>query len=521
MRPKNLAIFLLTVVTGLLCLRALAAGARASAARPELVAVLNTTPSNPLGGEIWLMDLQGRLARRITKNNYHEEHPKFSPDGSKIVFVRNMGGIANGIGLDPKHNEIFVYDLRAGKESRLTRNDAEDGHPEWSFDGKYIAFHSRRNHPQEKATLWVMEADGSHPRQITTLQSGDLSHLDPNWGPDGQWLAFVNYREADHSRFSRIEKIRLDGSQRTVISSGGKSTRASGAEKGGPLGDTNPSHSPDGAMIWSARRLDNGRIHLFAFGAGAYYPGKSEADMDWPVHPGAVERGPQFSPDGRRIVLTRSAPDAGTQTRQLVLTDPQSSFRRYLTVREDWDVWDPSWDPFAQSGVEKDSGATVVSYNASHAVGVRPLLAQNADGNSVERRSQTPGAVRLATSDARPAEGKSSTSAGYEARWQLDVSSERVLSLTFRLAGKFHSAGPAGGKSLRIQLMDWEKKGWVTVFVQPGISEDRIKIHHEIAPGSFVSQDRQVLLRLVALAAPSASAPTVETDSLSLDVKRN
>jgi len=520
MRAKVSAFTVLTVVS-LLYLQAPWAGARGPDSRAELAVVINTHPADPLGGEIWLMDLNGRLVRRITKNNYHEEHPKFSPDGSKIVFVRNTGGIVPGIGLDPGRKEIFVYDLRTGVESRLTRNAVEDGHPEWSFDGRYIAFYSRRNDPEGKATLWIMEADGSHPRRITALQPGDASHLDPNWGPDGQWLAFINYRKEDGHLFSRVEKIRLDGTQRTVISSGGKYVKAHGAEKEEPLGDVEPIHSPDGAMIWSARRLKEGRTHLFAFGAGGYYGGKAETDMDWPIHPDAVERSPQFSPDGRRIVLTRSSPKAGTSNRQLVLTDPRSSFRRHLTSREDWDVWDPSWYPFAHSGSEREDAATIVSYNANP-VGSKVILAHNGNGDSTGHRLQGPEEVRLTVSLGRPAGAKTAPPAAYEARWRLDIPPERVSSLTLRFQGRLRSDGTDEGKSLSFQLMDWETKNWVTVFVRPEVADGPVKIQHEIAPANFVSRDRrEVLLRLIAFGASATSTPTLETDQLNLDVKRN
>jgi len=522
MRPKTLAL-ILVILLGLVYSQVLAAVvSRTPDLRAELVVVLNVNPANPLGGEIWLMDLKGRLVRRITKNNYHEEHPKFSPDGGKIVFVRNMGGIAPGVGLDPKHNELFVYDMRTGVETRLTRNNVEDSHPEWSFDGRRLAFHSRRNHPDGKATLWIMEADGSRPRQIAALQPGDISHLDPNWGPDGQWLAFVSHREEGNHRYSRIEKIRLDGAQRTVLSSGGKYVQASGAGGRESLGDMDPNHSPDGAMIWSARRLKDGLVHLFAFGAGAYYPGKAEMGMDWPVHPDAVERGPQFSPDGRRIVLTRSSPNAGTRTRQLVLTDPRSSFRRYLTSREDWDAWHPSWYPFAHSGVEREDVGAMVSYNAGKPVALKTLLAQNGDSNSTDHRSQSQGGVRLAASAVEPADAKTIIPTAYEVKWKLDAQPERVSSLTLRYQGRLHGDTPPGGRSLSLQLMDWEGKSWVTVFVLPEISDGKVKIHHEIAPANFISRNgREVLLRIVALGAQAASAPTLETGQLSLDVKRD
>lgn len=518
MRLKSLTA-LLTILFGLLSLPSLRAASRSAEPRPDLVVVLNTNPSNPLGGEIWLMDLSGRLVRRVTRNNSHEERPQFSPDGNRIVFVRNMGGIAPGAGLDPRHNEIFVYDLRTGAESRLTRNDVEDGRPEWSFDGKSIAFFSRRNHPEGKATLWVMQADGSRPRQITTLQPGDISHVDPNWGPDGQWLAFANYRVENGRRFSRIEKIRLDGSQRTVISSGGKYLKAGGAEKEEPLGDVDPSHSPDGAMIWSARRLDNSRTHLFAFGAGTYYGGKAEIDMDWPVHPGAIERGPRCSPDGRRILLTRSSPKAGTRTRQLVLMDLQSSFRRYLTSREDWDAWHPSWHPFAGSGVDRENGGALVSYSAPNPVGFRTFLAQDGANHSADRRPEGPDGVRLTVS-ARGAEVKGAAPAAYEIKWKLGEPRERVSFLTLRLQAKLRAEEAGGGKSLQFQLREWEEKKWVTVFVLPKITDASVQIRHEIAPAGFISRDGQeVWLRLIASGAWSAS-PAPESNAITLDVKK-
>lgn len=522
MRPKTLAL-ILVILLGLVYSQVFAAVvSRTQDLRAELVVVLNMNPSNPLGGEIWLMDLRGRLVRRLTKNNYHEENPKFSPDGNKLVFVRNMGGVVPGVGHDPKYNEIFLFDLRTGVETRLTRNDVDDGHPEWSFDGRYIVFYSRRNHPEGKATLWIMEAGGSHPRQITSLQPGDISHLDPSWGPDGQWLAFVNYREEGGHRFSRVEKIRIDGTQRTVISSGEKLVKSSATGKEEPLGDLDSIHSPDGAMIWSARRLPDGQIHLFAFSAGTYYGGKAETDMNWPVHPDAVERSPQFSPDGRRIVLTRSSPKAGTRNRQLVLTDPQSSFRRYLTSRENWDVWHPSWYPFAHSGSEREDAATMVSYNAGKPIGLKTLLAQNGDGNSAGYRPTTPEGIRLAASVVPMVDGKTIPTATYETRWNLDVPPERVSSLTLRFQGKVHGDDAPDGRSLRLQLMDWEEKNWVTVFVLPGVTNGGIKIRHEIAPANFISRDRrEVELRIITLGTLAASPGTLETDSLSLDVKRN
>ncbi len=519
MHPKGL-VLVIVLFLGLICFQAPPALSRNSNLRGELVVILNMEPDNPLGGEIWLMNIDGKLVRRITKNKYHEEYPKFSPDGNRIAFVRNVGGVVPGVGIEPKHNEIFVYNLRSGRESRLTRNKVEDGHPEWSYDGRYIAFYSRRNHPEEKATLWVMGSDGSRPRQVAFLRPGDLSHVNPDWGPAGQWLAFVNHREEGGVRYSRIEKVRLDGTQRTVLSSGGKFLRSSRAKGQGPLGDLDPDYSPDGAMICSVRRLGGGNVHLFAFGANSYYGGKAEIDMNWPYHPEVVERTPRFSPDGRRIVLTRLSPKAGHRTRQIVLTDPQSSFRRYLTSREDWDVWHPSWYPFAHSGADRDTASTIVQYRANKPVESRTLSAQKNDGAGAVRRLQTPDGVRFVVSRIQPSKLRADQAPAYEVRWELDVPPEKVISLTLRFQGRLDGVG-SEGRSIRFQLMDWQEKRWVNVFVRRDLSNDKIKILHEFTPANFIKRSaRQVLLRIITLGAPDASVPVLETDSISLDVRR-
>jgi len=517
MRP-NVLVLTLVIFIGLLYPRASSAAVSGTPnLRAELVVVLNTNPANPLGGEIWLMDLNGKLVRRITQNNYHEEYPKFSPDGNRIVFVRNTGGVAPGLGIEPKHNEIFVYDLRTGAETRLTRNDVEDSAPDWSHDGEYLVFHSRRGHSEGKATLWVMDSNGSRPRRVISLEPGDLSHTNPDWSPDSQWLTFVSHREERGFRYSRIEKVRLDGTQRTVVSSGG---RRQGAAQQGPLGDLDPDYSPDGAMIWSSRRLEDGQSRLFAFGASAYYPGKAETDMNWPIHPDGVERTPRFSPDGRRIALTRLSPKSGHRTHQLVLTDRQSSFRRYLTTREDWDLWHPSWSPSAHSGADRDAATTKASYSAS-TLGSNPAPAESKTGSSGSSEQQKPEGIRLVAGVVQTSDAKTGQGATYDVAWKLDAPAQRVTSLILRFEGRLNGDRAKEG-SLRFQLLDWTEKRWVTVFVCSDLSSEKVKILHEIAPANFISRDKQeVLLRIVTFGASPASPPDLEAGYLGLDVRRD
>lgn len=505
----------LTLAGAILCGLAAIAGRAAEFQSAEpgagLVVVVNRAPANPAGGDLWLADLRGRLVQRLTNNNAHEEHPKFSPDGRRIAFARNLGGLIPGGRIDPRYNEIFVLDLRTGEERRLTRNEVEDGHPEWSYDGKQIAFHSRRSHPEGGATVWVMGADGSLPRRVTTLSPGDLSHTDPVWSPDGQWLIFVNHRDEAGVRVSRIEKVRADDSQRVVVSSGGRSGAVAGGGRGGPAGDLDPAPSPDGAMIWSARRLESGTTVLFSFGAGVYYGGKAERQMQGSSPRDVVERHPNFSPDGMRVVFSRSSLKAGPRTRQIVITDNQGALRRFVTSREDWDLWDPSWHPFAGSGTEREVASRVVTY--------APRGDQGATlpaGDWLETSDK----MQFASARTEPGSATAAPPPGSTAVWQLDVPPERILSLALRYEGKLVSEAERDG-IVTFQLMDWEERKWVSVFSRGEGSEGEIKIDHEMSPANFVHPEtRQVRLRLVVARLLAGPPPDLITERLTLDVRQ-
>ncbi len=107
--------------------------------------------------QIWLIGAGGEGLERFTAGGYVTS-PEWSPDGSWIVFAHKVsGGFA-----------ILRKDLATRTSTRLTPKGVSAESPTISPDGRTIASVRRtpRDEPGPKTTLWLMDADGSRPRQV-------------------------------------------------------------------------------------------------------------------------------------------------------------------------------------------------------------------------------------------------------------------------------------------------------------------------------------------------------------------
>jgi Tol biopolymer transport system component len=93
-----------------------------------------------------------------------------SPDGETIVFD-HLG-------------DLFTIPVAGGEASRLTRGLAWDYQPRWSPDGSKILFTSDRAGGNN---LWTMNADGSDLEALT--DTGEKDTNSGAWSPDGDWIA--------------------------------------------------------------------------------------------------------------------------------------------------------------------------------------------------------------------------------------------------------------------------------------------------------------------------------------------
>ena len=130
-------------------------------------------------------------ARNITNNpDAVDDDPDWSPDGKKIAFTSHA---VTDDQTNPATAEIYVIDANGkGKPRRLTNNTEEERAPDWSPDGKLIAYMCRKGEAVEGRSIGsfeicIMNADGSGQKRITNNRVHELT---VSWSPDGKQITF-------------------------------------------------------------------------------------------------------------------------------------------------------------------------------------------------------------------------------------------------------------------------------------------------------------------------------------------
>lgn len=283
--------------------------------------------------------------------------PQVSPDGRRIVYVRNHSDIM----ADRYRQNLWIIDVDGDNHQALTTGSENHGQPRWSPDGTRIAYIGNQDGSSQLYIRWM---DTGREARVAQLTSGPASIA---WSPDGTHLAFSMFvpeqrppfvsmpaapRGAQWAESARMVEdlvYRRDGrgylqpgnSHIFVVPASGGAIRqvTSGAyDHGGGV-----SWTPDGsALVFAANRRDDAEYE--PRGARIWRVDLASGEIAALTDESGPAFGPEVSPDGRHIAfLGFTDEEMSYQQNELYVMDIDGGNRRRLAATLDRSLGDVQW----------------------------------------------------------------------------------------------------------------------------------------------------------------------------------
>jgi len=315
---------------------------RAPAWSPDGRSIAFVRGTGGIAGELWMVPAQGGTPTRLSSDppSVFSDDPTFSADGRSIVHASNRGGATNvwslpidggpavrlttGPGPDEVPtvdrqgriafmnsrwtNQLAIRTVDGGEARTLVRHTPFLWGPSFSPDGGTIAY--SRSEVDGSWHVWLVGADGTSPRRLTSSDSGEVY---PRWAPDGRSILYHTWAAPRH-----VGRVSRDGGPQSSITPAG-------------IDASFPDLSPDGrtlAFVVNEGQLE--RVFVMPLTDGPVN------DVRRLLTPGSASL-PRWSPDGAWIAFAKDRGYFGG----IWVIHPDGSGLRRVTATGGWPVWWP------------------------------------------------------------------------------------------------------------------------------------------------------------------------------------
>lgn len=283
--------------------------------------------------------------------------PQISKDGKQIVYVRNFMDVMK----DKRRSNLWMINPDGSRHRPLTSGNSNDSSPRWSPDGTRLLFASS---DQGSTQIYVRWMDTGQSAKLTRLTQ---PFTDMTWSPDGKWIAFSMLVPQQNKPLAELPSKPAGAEwaepskviDRLIYRSDGSGYLKPGywhlfilpAEGGTPRQLTTGNYDHQGRISWTR----DGKSLLFSANRGAdweYDPNNSEV-YELSIENGSIrslttrkgpDNSPVLSPDGRLIAYTGYDDRYQFyQITRLYVMNRDGSGSRVLTDKLDRDVANPNW----------------------------------------------------------------------------------------------------------------------------------------------------------------------------------